>query len=197
MEFDFWKRELHSRITSRSQHNNQNVSRLKFKSCRSTLRIIRTQANLLPTTTLLVAVLFVIFNNYTSSHIVLTRDERGSSLILTGSDGGKGGKGGKGGGGDRVVISGSNMGGDGQSSNMIMEDASNKEGDIVMNGNSMIVPGEDGHIVLADGRNRGGDGNGPQPPPPNLLALWMPYMNSRMSRNPYRMMMPFPFAFGR
>lgn len=96
--------------------------------------------------------------------------------------------------GEQLVISGQNMGGGGgggggESTNMIMQDAANREGDIVMHGRSMIIPGEDGHIVLADSRRNDGDGppRGPQPPPMSPLMYWAPYMNSRMF---YRMM-PF------
>lgn len=112
-------------------------------------------------------------------HIVITKDDRGSSLVLTGEDGrgGKGGKGkGKGGDGDQLVITGETGGG--RNTNMVMQDAGNREGDVVIQGNSMIVPGEDGHIVLADGRSQGNERQ--QPPPPNLFAFWLPYMNSRM-----------------
>lgn len=118
-----------------------------------------------------------------SGHIVLTRDDRQQSLVLTGEDGKGGGN------GDQLVISGNNMGGGGgQSSNMVMQDAANREGDVVMNGNSMIIPGEDGHIVLADSRNSngGGRGNGGQGMMQNPFALWMPYMYGRSS-----WMMPF------
>lgn len=132
-------------------------------------------------------------------HIVLTRDDRGSSLVLTGEDGKGGGKGGKGGGDDdQLVIAGDNGGGGGggggRNTNMIVQDASNREGDVVINGNSMIVPGEDGHIVLADGRSQGNErSQQQQPPPPNLFAFWLPYMNSRMS---YRMAPFFGGQFG-
>lgn len=116
-----------------------------------------------------------------SSHIVLTKDDNGQSLVLTGDDGKGKGKG-KGGGGDRLVIAGHGMGGDGANSNMVMQDASNREGDVVINGNSMIVPGEDGHIVLADSRRN--DQQRPSGPPPNLWAFWMPFLrNSRMAYN--------------
>ena len=145
---------------------------------------------------LVVAFLLAVIAQDSRSHIVLTRDDRGQSLVLTGEDGGKGGKGSKGGGdGDQLVISGNNMGEGGQNSNMVMQDASNREGDVVISGNSMIVPGEDGHIVLADSRNKHGS-NGPSPPQPNLFAFWLPYMSNRMGYNPYRMM-PFGFNFGR
>lgn len=133
-----------------------------------------------------------------SGHIVLTRDDRGSSLVLTGEDG-KGGKGkGKGESGDQLVIAGHNMGGGGdsgggQNTNMVVQDASNREGDVVINGNTMIVPGEDGHIVLADGRGQENGQQRPPPPPPNLFAFWLPYMNSRMG---YRMMPFFGGQFG-
>lgn len=113
-------------------------------------------------------------------HIVLTKDDYGQSLVLTGEDG-KGGKGGKGGGGDQLVISGSNMGGNGESSNMVMQDAANREGDVVINGNSMIIPGEDGHIVLADGRGNNRQQQFRPPFQSNLLAFWLPYMNNRAS----------------
>lgn len=126
---------------------------------------------------------------FANGHVVLTRDDTGQSLVLTGEDGGKGGKGGKGGGGDRLVITGNNMGGGTQNSNTVMDDAT--EGDVVINGNSMIIPGEDGHIVLADGRNRQQEGRGP--PPPNPFAFWMPYMSNRMG---YRMMPFFNGQFG-
>lgn len=127
-----------------------------------------------------------------SGHVVLTRDDRGSSLVLTGEDG----KGGKGkGGGDQLVIAGSNMGGDNQNTNMVLEDASNREGDVVINGGSMIIPGEDGHIVLADGRSKEGGGGGGRPPPFNPMIFWLPYMNSRSSL--YRVMPLFGSAFGR
>ena len=124
-----------------------------------------------------------------SGHIVLTKDEHSQSLVLTGEDG-RGGKG-KGGGGDRLVISGSNVGEGGQGSNMIMQDAANREGDVVINGNSMIIPGEDGHIVLSDSRRRGGGGDGPRPL--NPMIFWLPYMNSRLS---YRIMPFFGAQFG-
>lgn len=131
-------------------------------------------------------------------HIVLTRDDRGSSLVLTGEDGKGGGKGGKGGGeDDQLVIAGDNGGGGGggggRNTNMIVQDASNREGDVVINGNSMIVPGEDGHIVLADGRSQGNERSQQPSPPPNLFAFWLPYMNSRMS---YRMAPFFGGQFG-
>lgn len=129
-----------------------------------------------------------------SAHIVLTRDDRGQSLVLTGEDGKGGGKG-KGGGGDQLVIAGNNMGD--QNSNMVLEDAANREGDVVINGNSMVIPGEDGHIVLADSRDRQGGGGGDDrnrpPPMQNMFAFWMPFMNSRMV---YRMMPFFGGQFG-
>lgn len=126
-----------------------------------------------------------------SSHIVLTKDDYSQSLVLTGEDGG-GGKGkGKGGGGDQLVISGNDMGGDGQSSNMVMQDASNREGDVVINGNSMIIPGEDGHIVLSDSRRR--EGQAPPPRPFNPMMYWLPYMSGRYA---YRMMPFFGPQFG-
>lgn len=127
-----------------------------------------------------------------SAHIVLTRDDMSQSLVITGEDGGKGK--GKGGGGDQLVITGNRMGNGGQNSNMVMQDAANREGDVVMNGNSMIIPGEDGHIVLADSRSRQDGDNGNRPPPmQNLFAFWLPYMNSRMA---YRMMPFFGGQFG-
>lgn len=106
--------------------------------------------------------------------------------MLTGEDGGKKGKGGKGGkgGGDQLVIAGGGM--DGQSSNMVLEDASSREGDIVMSGKSMMIPGEDGHIVLADSRSQ----NQRQQPPMNPLMFWAPYMGNRYL---YRMMMMMPY----
>lgn len=130
---------------------------------------------------------------HASAHVVLTRDDRGQNLVLTGEEGKKGG-----GGGDQLVISGNNMDGEGHSSNMILQDASNREGDVVMSGRSMIIPGEDGHIVLADSRRQdnggggggGGGGSGFMPPPMNpFMSYWGPYMSNRMY--PYRMMMPF------
>ena len=126
---------------------------------------------------------------FAKCHVVLTRDDKGQSLVLTGEDGKKEG-------GDQLVISGNNMdgGGDGgQSSNMILQDASNREGDVIMNGRSMIIPGEDGHIVLADSRRDGGDSPPPrQPPPPQLnpFLLWAPFM----SRGFGSRMMPFYFG---
>jgi hypothetical protein len=117
-----------------------------------------------------------------SGHVVLTRDDQGQHLVLSGEDGKKGK-----GGGDQLVIAGSQMGGDGQDSNMILQDASNREGDIVMSGKSMIIPGEDGHIVLADSRNQNQRRN--QPPPMNPMLFWAPYMNNRYL---YRMMMMMP-----
>lgn len=130
------------------------------------------------------------FVTQASAHIVLTRDDRGQNLVLTGDDGGGKGKG-KGGGGDQLVIAGSQMGGSGQDTNMIVQDAANREGDVVIQGNSMIVPGEDGHIVLADSRSKGGEGGGGgggyRPAPFNPMLLWLPYISSRST---YRMM-PF------
>lgn len=125
----------------------------------------------------------------TNGHIVLTRDDFSQSLVLTGDDGGgKDGKGGKGGGGDdQLVIAGNQMGGEGQNSRMVMQDAANREGDIVMNGKSMIIPGEDGHIVLADSRSQN-DQQRSSPSPFNPMLLWAPYMNNRYF---YRMMMPY------
>lgn len=130
---------------------------------------------------------------FADGHIVITKDDRGSSLVLTGEDGrgGKGGKGkgkGKGEDGDQLVITGETGGG--RNTNMVMQDAANREGDVVIQGNSMIVPGEDGHIVLADGRSQG---NGRPQPPPNLFAFWLPYMSSRMS---YRMLPFYGGQFG-
>lgn len=135
----------------------------------------------------LVALLIAIFGNQISpiqAHVVLTRDDRSQSLVLTGDDGNKGG--------DQVVISGQNMNGNGGSTNMIMQDAANREGDVVMNGNNMIVPGEDGHIVLADGRsNRAREDVGPMTQ--NFMPFWMPYMNSPYN---YRMFPFFGAQFG-
>lgn len=125
-----------------------------------------------------------------SAHIVLTRDDISQSLVITGEDGGKG----KGGGGDQLVIAGNQMGNGGQNSNMVVQDAANREGDVVINGNSMIIPGEDGHVVLADSRSRqDGDNRNRPPPMQNLFAFWLPYMNSRMA---YRMMPFFGGQFG-
>lgn len=116
-----------------------------------------------------------------SAHIVLTKDDRSQSLVLTGEDG-------RGGGNDQLVIAGNNMGGptdQGGSSNMIMQDAENREGDIVMNGNSMIIPGEDGHIVLADSRSKREDSGQQSGPQFNsMLAFWLPYMRGGF-RTPY------------
>lgn len=119
---------------------------------------------------------------FASAHIVLTKDDRGQSLVLTGEDG-------KGGGNDQLVIAGHNMGGNGaegeQNSNMIVQDAANREGDVVMSGNSMVIPGEDGHIVLADGRSKRADHSpSPMSHMPNMLALWFPYMRGGL-RTPY------------
>lgn len=120
-----------------------------------------------------------------SGHIVLTKDDHGSSLVLTGEDGKGGGKGK--GGSDQLVIAGHNMGASEQDTNMVMQDAANKEGDVVIHGNSMIVPGRDGHIVLADGRSKSG---GAHRPAINPMMFWLPYMSSRSM---YRML---PFYFG-
>lgn len=130
---------------------------------------------------------FVLFAN---GHIVLTKDDHGSSLVLTGEDGKGGGKGKGKGGGDQLVIAGHNMGGTGQDTNMVMQDASNREGDVVIQGQSMIVPGEEGHIVLADGRSKSGGGHMHRTPLINPMMFWLPYINSRSM---YRMM---PFYFG-
>lgn len=121
-------------------------------------------------------------------HIVLTKDDQAQSLVLTGEDGSKGDKGG----GDRLVIAGTNMGSGGQDTNMVMQDASNRDGDVVVNGNTMIIPGEDGHIVLADSRRRGGGGGEPGRLI-NPLIYWLPYMNSRLA---YRLMPFFGGQFG-
>lgn len=118
---------------------------------------------------------------FADAHIVMTRDDRGQSLVLTGEDG----KGGKGGGGDQLVISG-DMGGN-QNTNMVLQDAANREGDVVIQGGSMVVPGEDGHIVLVDGRSNNGGG---RPPPMNYLAQWLPYMSGG-GFGYGRMFMPF------
>lgn len=118
---------------------------------------------------------------FARAHIVLTKDDRSQSLVLTGEDGKGGGN------GNQLVIAGHNMGGgdgDGQDSNMIMQDADNREGDVVMNGKSMIIPGEDGHIVLADSRSSGRSQSGPMP---NFFSLWLPFMGGRMG---YRMAYP-------
>lgn len=114
-------------------------------------------------------------------HIVLTKDDRSQSLVLTGEDG-------KGSSGDQLVIAGNNMGGggNGQDSNMVMQDAANREGDVVINGNSMIIPGEDGHIVLADSRSRHGGGGGQGHRPfVSPIMFWLPYMSGR---SVYRML---------
>ena len=125
------------------------------------------------------------------AHVVLTRDDHSQSLVLSGDDGG-GGK--DGGGGERVVIAGSNMGGDGggggQDTRMIMQNADDREGDIVMSGRSMIIPGEDGHIVLADGRSQN-DGIRRSQPFNNPFMLWTPYMGGGYSSLNYLRMMPF------
>jgi len=117
---------------------------------------------------------------YAEAHVVLTRDDQGQNLVLTGEDG-KGGSEG----GDQLVIAGHNMGGD-QDSKMVMQNAANREGDVVISGKSMIIPGEDGHIVLADSRQQDDRTNGP-PMPHNPFMLWMPFMSPRFA---YRMM-PF------
>ena len=114
---------------------------------------------------------------------MLTRDDQGQSLVLSGEDGKKDD------GGDQLVIANHNTDGGGQDSKMIMQDASNREGDVLINGRSMIIPGEDGHIVLADSRR---DDSGPQHHRhnyhrPNPFMFWTPYMSPRMM---YRMM-PF------
>lgn len=118
--------------------------------------------------------------HFAHAHVVLTRDDQSSSLVLTGEDG-KGEESS----GDQLVIAGNNMGG-GQDSRMVMQNAANREGDVVMNGKSMIIPGEDGHIVLADSRQQD-DGIRRSPVPPNLFMLWLPYMSPRFA---YRMI-PF------
>lgn len=118
-----------------------------------------------------------------SGHVVFARDDQGQHLVLTGDDGGKGGKDGE---NDQLVIAGSQMGSGGQDSNMVLEDASNREGDIVMSGKSLIIPGEDGHIVLADSRNHN---QHKHLPPTNPLIFWAPYINSkylyRLMTTPY------------
>lgn len=120
---------------------------------------------------------------FANGHVVLTKDDQGQSLVLTGEDGKKED------GGDQLVIAGHNTGGGGQDSRMIMQDASNREGDVVINGRSMIIPGEDGHIVLADSRrdDSGSHQHHHQYQPPNPFMFWAPYMSSRAM---YRMM-PF------
>jgi hypothetical protein len=126
-----------------------------------------------------------------NGHVVLTRDDHGQHLVLTGEDGKKG-KGG--GGGDQLVIAGSQMGGQNDGgSNMVLQDAANREGDIVMSGKSMIIPGEDGHIVLADSRNQS---QRRHHTPINPLIFWAPFMNNRyMSRMlPMMMMMTTPYS---
>lgn len=134
------------------------------------------------------------FFSYANAHVVLTRDDRGQNLVLTGEDGKN-----EDGEGDQLVIAGDNMGGGGgggQDTRMIMQDAANREGDVVMNGRSMIIPGEDGHIVLADSRQQDGGGGGGgggfprhmSPMGPNPLMMWMPFMGPRLA---YRMMMPY------
>lgn len=154
---------------------------------------VRNSSSNVPQFILCVIILIVLryfsdFSNLASAHIVLTKDDHGSSLVLTGEDG----KGGKGkGGGDQLVIAGHNMGGNERDTNMVMQDAANKEGDVVIHGNSMIVPGQDGHIVLADSRSKSG---GAPRPMINPMMFWLPYMSSRSM---YRIL-PFYFShYGR
>lgn len=126
------------------------------------------------------------------AHIIMTRDDRGGNLLLTDEDGGGGG----GGQGENVVIAndgqsgnsggggGGLMGGGGNggsNSNFILQDADNREGDVVMNGKNIIIPGEDGHIVMADSRNQAN--NQQQQFPPNNFALWLPFLGNRMGMN--------------
>lgn len=120
---------------------------------------------------------------HASAHVVLAKDDRGQHLVLTGEDGKKG----KGGDGDQLVISGTQMGADGQGSQMVLQNAAHREGDIVMDGKSWIIPGEEGHIVLADARSQN---RRQQPAPINPLIFWGPYMSNRYY---YRMMMMVPY----
>lgn len=122
------------------------------------------------------------------AHIVLTRDDRGGNLLLTGQDGGGQGDSDA---QDNLVISndngpngsGGNNGGD---ENLVLQDAENREGDVVISGKNLIIPGEDGHIVLADTRS---NNHNHRPNPPFIhspmssmggtMAYWWPYMTGR------------------
>lgn len=79
------------------------------------------------------------------SHVVLTKDEHGGSkLIISGeSEGGKKEEGNN----DNLVIANHGQGENGEDSNFVMQDP--KEGDVVIDGSNIVIPGDDGHIVLA------------------------------------------------
>lgn len=106
------------------------------------------------------------------AHIVLTRSDMGQNLVLSGQSGGKKGAGGN------VVLARND--GDSGSSNFVLEDAANKDGDVIMYGKNIVIPGKDGHIVLADSRNNNGHHDQNRGYPPfNPMILWLPYLTSR------------------
>lgn len=117
-----------------------------------------------------------------SAHIVLARDDRGGNLLLTGQDGG-----GRDANGDNLIIAndvhaGVGSGGAGQDSNLVLQDAANREGDVVISGKNLIIPGEDGHIVLADSRS---NHNRAQPP------FWYPPISASLNSHPLAYLWPF------
>lgn len=129
--------------------------------------------------------LATLFIYLTEAHIVLTRDDRGGNLLLTEES--------KRSDGDNLIIAndGQNGPGDGggQNSNFVLQDAANREGDVVINGKNLIIPGEDGHIVLADSRTNNNHYQHRHNPPflynplsafnNPAFALWWPHLASK------------------
>lgn len=121
---------------------------------------------------------------FAHGHVIITEDHTGKNVVLTGEDdggkgkgkgkggggGGGGGKGkGKGGGNERLVVAGGKT-------NLVMENAGQREGDVVIDGGNIVIPSREGHIVMTGGP--GGHSENHQhrgPSPMTLFQYWWPY----------------------
>lgn len=124
--------------------------------------------------------------NVVNSHIILTRDDTGGKFLLTEQDGAQEG-------GNLVIANDGHQhsgSGGGQNRNFVMQDADNRDGDVVMDGKNLVIPGEDGHIVLADSRNDNNHGHNIHHYQQghkfsNFCPYWFPFWGSRLSFMPH------------
>lgn len=120
-----------------------------------------------------------------SCHLVLSKDNHGSKLIITGDENRKGK-----GEGDNLVIANHGGGHKGGDSNFIMQNANNRDGDVVIDGSNIVIPGENGHIVMAGNSNHNNHNSGHESGYEHksfsfYQNLWLSYMMKNYHMNPY------------